>query len=269
MAQPNSKATLVEYCKRRLGSPVLEINVDSTQIDDAIDYALEKFRTYNYDGIEKMYMKHKWTADDVTRFKADETAESRTIDGVTSEWTAQKNYLIVPDDVVSVSQVWSTTDKGTGNIFDMRYQIRLNDLYDFTSTQFYHYFIIQQHLANIDFMLEHFKPTRFSQVTNRLYIDLSATEDVIENEWSIIECYRYLDPTEHTRIYNDMWVKDYSTALIKKYWGQNLTKFTGVQLPGGVSLNGDKIYTDAVTELNALDDQLRDTYEMPPLDAVG
>lgn len=102
-----------------------------------------------------------------------------------------------------------------------------------------------------------------------MYIDLSATEDVIKDEWTIIECYRYLDPATYTRIYNNMWVKDYATALIKKYWGQNLTKFNGVQLPGGVTLNGEKIYDDAVQELEKLEGTLRDTYEMPPLDAVG
>lgn len=269
MAQPNSKQTLIDFCKRRLGAPVLEINVAAEQLDDAIDYTLEKFRTFNYDGIEKCYLKHKWTAADVTRFKGDEASTTETQGSVTSEWTQQTNYLVVPEEVLSVSNVWSTTDKGTGNIFDIRYQIRLNDLYDFTSTQFFHYFIIQQHLANIDFLLEHFKPVRYSHVSDRLYIDLSATEDVIEDEWTIIECYRYLDPATYTRIYNNMWVKDYATALIKKYWGQNLTKFSGVQLPGGVTLNGEKIYDDAVTELERLEEVLRDTYEIPPLDAVG
>ena len=134
-------------------------------------------------------------------------------------------------------------------MFDIRYQLRLNDLFDFTSTQFYHYYMIQTHLETINFLLEGMKPTRFTHTSGRLYIDFDTNTDVREGEYIVIDCVRALDPVNFTKIYNEMWVKDYATAMIKKYWGTNLTKFQNVQLPGGVTLNGEKIYSDAVEEL--------------------
>ena len=154
-------------------------------------------------------------------------------------------------------------------MFDIRYQLRLNDLFDFTSTQFYHYYMIQTHLETINFLLEGMKPTRFTHTSGRLYIDFDTNTDVREGEYIVIDCVRALDPVNFTKIYNEMWVKDYATAMIKKYWGTNLTKFQNVQLPGGVTLNGEKIYSDAVEELQQLDEQLRTTYETPPMDMIG
>ena len=154
-------------------------------------------------------------------------------------------------------------------MFDIRYQMRLNDLYDFTSTQFYHYYMIQTHLSSIDWILEGLKPIRFSTVQNRLYIDFDWTEDSLEDQYIVIKCWRALDPTTWTEIYNQMWVKDYAAAKIKKQWGSNMTKFQNVQMPGGVTLNGEMIYNDAVEELKILDEQLRQVWETPPLDMIG
>ena len=266
MAQPNSKATLKEYCLRRLGKPVLEINVSDDQIDDALDYSIEKFQEFHYEGAERVYLKHQFTATDVTNFTADTTELGS--DG-TTEFKTQNNFLVMPDYIRSVNGIFTFQDKGTPNMFDIRYQIRLNDLYDFTSTQFYHYYMIQSHLSSIDWILEGLKPIRFSTVQNRLYIDFDWTEDSLEDQYIVIKCWRALDPTTWTEIYNQMWVKDYAAAKIKKQWGSNMTKFQNVQMPGGVTLNGEMIYNDAVEELKILDEQLRQVWETPPLDMIG
>ena len=266
MATPTSKAELKEYCLRRLGKPVLEVNVSDDQCDDAIDYAIQKFQQYHYDGAERVYLKHQFTADEITagRENTDITAE----DGTTI-WKEQTNSLSVPEHITAIEGMFAFTDKGTRSMFDIRYKIRLNDLYDFTSTQFYHYYMIQQHLSTIDYMLEGMKPIRYSQVQDKVYFDMDWTEDALEDQFIIIKCWRALDPTTWTEIYNQMWLKDYATAKIKKQWGQNLTKFTNVQMPGGVTLNGEMIYNDAVEELKILDEQLRNTWETPPLDMIG
>jgi len=272
MAAPNSKATLKEYALRRLGKPVLEVNVADDQVDDALDYTIEKFQEYHYGGSERMYMKHQFTAEDITRFQADieETGSDTLQAGNTGTvFKTQSNYLIMPDHIRSVNGIFTFQDKGTANMFDIRYQLRLNDLFDFTSTQFHHYYMIQTHLSTINFLLEGMKPTRFMAETGKLYIDMDTTTDMREGEYMVMECVSAIDPVNYPKIYNVMWVKDYATSMIKKQWGTNLTKFQNVQLPGGVTLNGEKIYSDAITELEALDEQLRTTYETPPMDMIG
>ena len=272
MASPNSKATLKEYALRRLGNPVLEINVSDDQIDDALDYTLQKFEEYHYGGSERMYMKHQFTAEDIARFQGDtsETGSDTLQAGSTGTvFKTQNNYLIMPDHIRAVNGIFTFQDKGTANMFDIRYQLRLNDLFDFTSTQFHHYYMIQTHLSTINFLLEGMKPTRFMAETGKLYIDMDTTTDMREGEYMVMECVSAIDPVNYPKIYNVMWVKDYATSMIKKQWGTNLTKFQNVQLPGGVTLNGEKIYSDAITELEALDEQLRTTYETPPMDMIG
>jgi len=266
MASPTSKAELKEYCLRRLGKPVLEVNVSDDQVDDAIDYTLQKFQQFHYDGAERVYLKHLFTAAEIA---AGKTNTDYTAVDNTTVWQEQNSYLSVPQHILSIEGMFAFTDKGTKNMFDIRYQLRLNDLYDFTSTQFYHYYMIQQHLATIDFLLEGMKPIRYSQVQDKLYLDFDWTEDALADQYVVIKAWRALDPTTWTEIYNQMWVKDYATAKIKKQWGQNLTKFQGVQMPGGVTLNGEMIYNDAVEELKILDEQLRTTWETPPLDMIG
>ena len=264
MANPTSKAELKEYALRRLGKPVLEVNVSDDQIDDSIDYTIEKFQEFHYGGSERVYLKHQFTAAEITAFQSDTT---ETVGS--TEFKTQNNYLTLPDHISSVNGIFTFTDKGTRNMFDIRYQMRLNDLFDFTSTQFYHYYMIQTHLETINFLLEGMKPTRFIASQGRLYIDFDAKTDVVDGGYVIIDCVRALDPANWSKIYGSIWVKDYATAMIKKYWGTNLTKFQNVQLPGGVTLNGEKIYSDAVTELEQLEEKLRTTYEMPPLDMIG
>lgn len=266
MATPTTKSELKEYALRRLGKPVLEINVSDDQVDDAIDYTLQKFQQYHYDGCERVFLKHQITQDVIDRAKTNATHTSKAGN---DSWKEANTYIEIPDHILAVEGLFGFTDKGTGNIFDIRYQMRLNDLYDFTSTQFYHYYMIQQHLETIDFLLEGMKPIRYSAVQDRLYIDWDWTGDAIKDQYIVIKAYRALDPTTWTEIYNQMWVKDYVTAKIKKQWGQNLTKFNGVQLPGGITMNGEMIYNDAVEELKNLDEQLHTHWELPPLDMIG
>ena len=266
MANPTTKAELKEYCLRRLGKPVLEVNVSDDQIDDAIDYTIQKFQQFHYDGCEKVYLKHQITQDVIDRSK---TLTNTTANAGVDIWSEQNSYIQIPDHILAVEGLFSFTDKGTANIFDIRYQMRLNDLYDFTSTQFYHYYMIQQHLETIDFMLEGMKPIRYHAVQDRLYIDFDWAADAQLDQYIVIKAYRALDPTTWSEIYNQMWVKDYATAKIKKQWGTNLTKFSGVQMPGGITLNGEMIYNDAVDELKNLDEQLRTEWELPPMDMIG
>ena len=268
MAKPNTKAELKEYALRRLGKPVLEINVSDDQCDDAIDYTIQKFQQYHYDGMERVYLKHKLTQTVIDRAKIANDTSSTSKAG-NDAWQEGNGYIEIPDHIHAVEGLFSFTDKGTANMFDIRYQMRLNDLYDFTSTQFYHYFMIQTHLETINFLLEGMKPTRYLATQGRLYMDFDGDTDVIEGDYVIIDCVRALDPTNWTKIYNAVWLKDYSTAMIKKQWGMNLTKFQNVQLPGGVTLNGEKIYSDAIEELTKLEEELRLTYETPPLDMIG
>lgn len=268
MAKPNTKAELKEYALRRLGKPVLEINVSDDQCDDAIDYTIQKFQQFHYDGAERVYLKHKITQADIDRA---ETAQDTltTSSAGNSEWRERNAYIEIPQHILSVEGLFSFTDKGTANMFDIRYQMRLNDLYDFTSTQFYHYYMIQQHLGTIDFLLEGLKPTRYVSTQDRLYLDMDWTTDVVIDQYLLIKAWRALDPTTWTEIYDNMWVKDYVSAKIKKQWGSNMTKFQNVQMPGGVTLNGEMIYNDAVQELKDLDEQLRTEWETPPLDMIG
>ena len=268
MAKPTSKAELKEYALRRLGKPVLEINVSDDQCDDAIDYTIQKFQQFHYDGAERVYLKHKITQADIDRAKpAQDTITTSTAGN--SEWAERNAYIEIPQHIISVEGLFSFTDKGTANMFDIRYQMRLNDLYDFTSTQFYHYYMIQQHLGTIDFLLEGLKPTRYIATQDRLYLDMDWTTDVVIDQYILIKAWRALDPTTWTEIYDNMWVKDYVSAKIKKQWGSNMTKFQNVQMPGGVTLNGEMIYNDAVQELKDLDEQLRSEWETPPLDMIG
>ena len=268
MAKPNTKAELKEYALRRLGKPVLEINVSDDQCDDAIDYTLQKFQQFHYDGAERVYLKHKVTQADIDRAEATSDTTTTSTAG-NSEWKERNNYIEIPQHIISVEGLFSFTDKGTANMFDIRYQMRLNDLYDFTSTQFYHYYMIQQHLETIDFILEGMHPVRYQAVQDKVYLDFDWSQDALEDQFIVIKCWRALQPDTWTEIYNQMWLKDYATAKIKKQWGTNLTKFTSVQMPGGITLNGEMIYNDAVEELKILDEQLRTTWETPPLDMIG
>ena len=273
MAPPTTKATLKEWCLRRLGKPVVEINVDDDQVDDRLDEALQYFAEFHFDGVERMYLKHQLTSTDVTRAgtgaDTTTTAADKVTSSITGAWDESNNYIPIPDTITSVLNVFPFSDKSTTNMFDVRYQLRLNDLYDFSSTSVIHYEMTMQHLDFLDHILVGEKPIRYNVHQNRLYIDMDFSNDMAVDEYLVIECYRKLDPTVWTDVYNDFFLKKYATALIKKQWGQNLIKFNGVTMLGGVTMNGEMIYTQANEEVLRLEEEMRLTYEMPIDFSIG
>ena len=263
MAVPTTKATFKEYCLRALGKPVIDINVDDDQVDDRIDEAVQYFAQYHVDGVERMYLKYLVTADDITRMTTD-ASESVTDNSVTTTWKRADNFLVVPSSVISVVNVFSLSDRANLNMFDVRYQLRLNDLYDFSSTSIVHYEMTMRHLDFLDHILVGEKPMRFNHLSNRLFIDMDWGTDITAGEYLIIEVFRKLDPDTYTDIYDDIYLKRYATTLIKKQWGQNLSKFSGTAMLGGVTLNGPELFSTAIQEQRQLEDEIRLNYEEPP-----
>ena len=272
MAVPATRETLKQYSLRALGKPVIEINVDDDQLEDRIDEAIQYFQQYHYDGIRRTYLKYKLTAADKTRLSAingsSETATD-TPSGNTTTWYEDNNYLSVPQSVISVINIFPFSDKGNLNLFDVRYQLRLNDLYDFSSTSIINYDIVLRHLDFLDHILVGEKPLRFNQHDNRLYIDMDWKNDLQVGEYIVIEAYRKLDPATYTDVFNDIYLKRYTTALFKKQWGANLSKFGGVQMIGGVTLNGQQIYMEAMQDIEKLETEIRSTYELNPAMMIG
>ena len=271
MASPNTKAALKEHCLRSLGKPVIDINVDDDQVDDRIDDALQYFAQYHYDGVERMYLKHKITQSEIDRAATNTsvTATDTKDNSINASWLEGNGFIPIPESVLSVVKVFDFTDKNTTNMFDVRYQLRLNDLYDFTSESIIHYEMTMRHLDFLDHILVGEKPLRFNQHQNRLYIDMHWAEDVNVDDYIIIECYRKLDPNTYTDIYNDIYLKRYTTALIKRQWGANLSKFEGVQMLGGVTLNGAKLFEEAQADIEKLEEQIQLAYELPPNYMIG
>ena len=278
MAQPASRQELRDYCLRQLGAPVLEINLDDDQIDDAIDDALQYFRERHFNGAEKMYLKHEFTDDDVTRFTtANETVTTSAPDAAT--WENRKNYLEIPEHVFGISKVYGISSNFVRNsLFGLNNQYYLMDLFSYTSgtglafggVDMVNYYMVKQHFETIDMIINtgSLVQFRFNTRQDRLYIDIDPNR-VTKDQWLLIECYRALDPSTFTEVFNDLFVKKYATALMKRSWGQNLIKFNGVTLPGGVSMNGRQLYEDALGEIVALTEDSISTYELPPLDMIG
>ena len=265
MAIPTTKATFKSYCLRALGFGVIDINVSDDQADDRIDEALQYFAQYHYDGIEKMYLKYQVTADDITRAASNTTTTATdTVDSsVTASFGEGNGYIPMPSSVVSVLNIFPFDDQATNNMFDIRYQLRLNDLYDFSSTSIIHYQMTMQQLDFLSHILVGEKPIRFNQHQNRLYLDMDFANDIDVGEFLIIECYRKIDPATYTDIFDDIYLKRYATALIKRQWGANLSKFQGVQLLGGVEMNGEAIYSQAQEELQKLEEDIQLAFETP------
>ena len=265
MAIPTSKSTFKSYCLRALGFGVIDINVSDDQVDDRIDEALQYFAQYHYDGVEKMYLKYQITQDDLDRAASnDTTTATDTVDSnITATFKEGKNFIPMPSSVVSVIQIFPFDDQATNNMFDIRYQLRLNDLYDFSSTSIIQYQMTMQQLDFLSHILVGEKPLRFNQHQNRLYIDMDFSNDIDVGEFLIIECYRKIDPATYTDIFDDIYLKRYATALIKRQWGANLSKFKGVQLLGGVEMDGEGIYSQAQDEINKLEEEIQLAFETP------
>ena len=374
MAKPSSRQELIDYCLRQLGEPVLEVNVDEDQIEDAVDDAVQFFHERHFDGVEKMYLKHKITQDMIDAARSETVAstgissslfnggaaaavnvsannvvipnhglvtgsaveysfgpgnttigiQTATLDGVgvttalgigtdsqklwaiadnrneirfaataadatngtalditavgagathfistRTEFTEQRNYIEIPDHIIGINGIFRFDDNTISqNMFSISYQIFLNDVYNFSSIELLNYSMVKQYLETIQFLISPDKKIRYNKRGNRLYIDMNW-KDATPDQFLVIDCYRVLDPSDNTKVYNDSFLKRYITSLIKKQWGQNLTKFQGVKLPGGVELNGRQIYEDANTELAELRQRMSTDYELPPLDLIG
>ena len=263
MATPSTRETLKQYCLRNLGKPVIDINVDDDQVEDRIDEALQYFAQYHVDGVERMYLKYLVTEADITRMTTD-ASESATENSITTTYKRADNFLVVPSSVISVVNVFPLSDRANLNMFDVRYQLRLNDLYDFSSTSIVHYEMTMQHLDFLDHILVGEKPMRFNQLSNRLYLDMDWSNDITAGEYLIFEVYRKVDPDTYTDLYDDIYLKRYTTALIKRQWGQNLSKFSGTAMLGGVTLNGPELFSSAIDEQQKLEEEIRLNYEEPP-----
>ncbi len=281
MAKPSTRQGLIDYCLRKLGAPVLEINIDDDQIDDLVDDAIQLFNERHFDGVERMYLKYQFTQEDIDRGQAKNTdgvgivtttATSTNIAGygtTTSSWYETSNFLQVPDSVIGIEKIFKfDTSTISGGMFSIKYQLFLNDLYYFNSVELLQYAMVKSYLEDIDFLLTPDKQVRFNKRQDRLYLDVDW-KSIDKDEWIILDCYRALDPTSFTQVYNDPFLKLYLTALIKRQWGQNMIKFKGVKLPGGIEMNGREIYDDAEREIEALRSRMASEYELPPYDFVG
>ena len=271
MAEPASREQLKDYCLRKLGHPVLEINVDDDQIEDSIDDALQYYRMRHYDGVELAYMKHKFSADDETKFETQNTVTTLGTAPNQTTWEVRDRYLDLPADVVGVTKVFGLASNAIrNNLFGIEYQIFLNDLYAVGSLDFLNYYMVKQWMESMDMILNNgsFVQFRFNMRQDRLYIDVG--KDMLDEDVHVIvECHRALDPDTYTQVYSDIFLKKYTTALIKRQWGQNLIKFNGIQLPGGVAINGREIFEDAQKEIAEIEEASTTTYELPPFDMIG
>ena len=269
MANPSSRDSLKQYALRALGKPVIEINVDDQQVDDRIDEALQYYAQFHYDAVRRTYLKYKYTQADKNRITGEDTEVATQGSSTSTTYEEDRNYLIIPESVISVINIFPFSDKGNLNLFDVRYQMRLNDLYDFSSTSIINYDVVLRHLDFLDHILVGEKPLRYTQHDNRLYIDMDWKNDLQVGEYLVIECYRKLDPDSFTDVYNDIYLKRYTTALIKRQWGANLSKFNGVTMVGGVTLNGGQIMQEAQQDIEKLETEIRDSYEVMPMMIMG
>ena len=311
MAQPTTRQQFIDYCKRRLGFPVIDINVDDDQISDRVDDALQFFEDYHFDGVEKMYMKHLITQADIDR-----------------------RWIYCPDAVTYVVGMFPFDDSNSSiNMFDLRYQLRLHDLYDFTSVSYVSYEITMQHIRTLNLLFSGTPQIRFNRKQNKIFLDIDWSRDVSVGDYVVIDCYRAIRPATITltgtgtaittantitgtgtifdqellegdvitlggqelqvnqitsptslttigpvatnvtngvltkpgnsEVFNDRFLKRYATALIKYQWGSNLSKFAGIQMPGGVTLDGVRIMTEAKEEMDKIEDEIYNFNSLP------
>ena len=319
----SSRQGLIDYCLRRLGFPVIEINVDDDQVEDRIDDALQYFQEYHFDGVERLYLTHKVTTAElkftglstpsfennemlvgntsgatcilytisgttarITNVKGAFTA-GETVTGSTSGFSRaiastsfytpgdiQNGYLPLPDSVIGVIRVLPVNGPSSGmnnrnNMFDLIYQFRLNDMYNLLSADMVYYTQVQQHLSMLDMLLVGDRSFKYNRKMDKMYIDMNWEEVLNPDDFIVIECYRILDPSTYTQVYDDMFLKRYATALIKRQWGENMKKFGGIQLPGGVILNGREIYEEAVEEITTIENEMQLKSELPVDFMVG
>ena len=247
MAKPTKREQHKQYCLRSLGKPVVDINVDDEQLEDRIDESLQYFRDYHYDGTEHVYLKHQITSSDKTN-----------------------EYISVNDNIQGITRLFNIGDtNSSSNIFNIRYQMHLNDLFDFSSATSSPYVNAMRHVEQLEEIFVGKKPIRFNRHMDRLYIDMDWTNDVAVDDYIIIDAYRTVDTDTYTDVWNDRWLLQYSTALFKRQWGLNLSKFAGLQLPGGITLDGPRILQEATEEINRLEEAMITNYSPLVHDMTG
>jgi hypothetical protein len=290
MAQPTTRQEFTDYVLRQLGAPVLEVNVADEQVQDLIDDAIQYFNERHFDGVTQVYLKYQVTQDDINRGRARppgapqnqngtvgmaSTSATANIVGTATTFTyyQNSNYIQIPPSIIGVNKAFQFGGGMGQGMFNVRYQMMLNDFiglngwgasgYDLTS-----YSMTMSYLETVNFILNTHKQIRFNQRTDRLYLDIDWSELQV-GEFLVIDCWAANDPNEYSRIWNDSFLKPYVTALVKKQWGQNLIKFQGVKLPGGIEFNGRQIYEDGQADLDKIQEKMMSTYELPPLDLIG
>ena len=268
----------------------MEINVDDDQVDDLVDDAIQLFNERHFDGVERMYLKYKITQGDIDRGIGAEVSGEQTVNGTTgigivtttttstnipgygtttTNFYENSNFLQIPESIVGVNKIFKfDTSSISGSMFSIKYQLFLNDLYYFNSVELLQYSMTKTRLEDIDFLLTPEAQIRFNQRQDRLYMDIDWGAQEVGN-FLVLDCHRALDPETFNQVYNDYFVKLYLTALIKRQWGQNLIKFRGVKLPGGIELNGREIYDDAEREIERIREKMMLEHELPPLDFIG
>lgn len=246
MAVPTTRSEFKEYCLRKLGKPVIEINVDDDQVEDRIDEALKYYWDYHFDGAEKLYYKHLITSTDIAN-----------------------KYITLPENIIGVVKLFPVGQSlNTMSLFNIRYQIALNDLYTLTTQSMIPYVMAMQHIQFLEEILVGQKPVRYSRHKDRLFIDMDWGL-AVEGQYFVVEAYQVVDPDTFPDVWSDRWLALYTTSLIKYQWGSNLTKFTGMVLPGGVQFNGEKIQDDAKAEIEALEQEMQTSYTLPAYHMVG
>jgi hypothetical protein len=247
MATTSSRQQFKDYILRRLGYPVIDINVDDEQVEDRIDDALLKFRDYHYDGTEHVYLPYQVTAEDRVN-----------------------KYVTLPEGIIGVTRIFDINDSYNAmNLFNIRYQLHLNELFNISSVSVTPYVVAMRHIEFLEEVFVGKKPIRFNRHMDKLHIDMKWDEDVQVGQYIIIDCYRTVDPDVYTDVWNDPWLKQYATALVKRQWGENLKKFEGMNLPGGITFNGQKIWEEAREEIDRLDNEVINDYSLPVTDMIG
>ena len=243
---PSSRETFKIYCLRRLGFGVININVSKEQVDDRIDDALKYWWDYHFEGTEKAYYKYQLTTDDITN-----------------------KYITLPENIIGAVQMFESGDTfNTANMFNIRYQIMLNDLYTLTSVSLVPFYMAMQHLSFLEQIFVGDQPIRFNRHNNRFYIDTDWSR-YNGGEWLVVEAYQIVDPSVSTKAWSDRWLQAYGTVLIKRQWGENLKKFGNMQMPGGIIFNGQQIWDEAMKEIEALEHDMIHSYSLPVSDMIG
>ena len=247
MAVPSTRTELKEFCLRKLGKPVIEINIDDDQMEDRIDEALAYYHDYHFDGAEKTFLKHVVTADNKTN-----------------------NYIDITDgNIIGIVNIFDIGDAtSTNNLFNVRYQIALNDLYDLARYDLVPYYMNMMNIRFIEEMLIGKQPLRYNRHINKLHIDMDWGKVAVGN-YLVAEVYSKIDPETYSDVYSDRWLLRYTTSLFKVQWGQNLSKFVGMTLPGGIQFNGDQIMQQGVEDKRNLEQEMISSFSLPVTDMIG